>query len=200
MSKQIIVDAKGHVQGRLAAAVAKQLLKGKSIVVVRCEEIEMNGQHKFNVHDYERFLNKTTNTNPRLGPFHQRAPAEIFKRSVRGMIPYKTARGAECFANLKCYEGIPEEFSKLKRVVIPSALRCVSIHTDRATTKLGEMATSMGWKYGKIVANLEEKRKAASAEYYNQKKEQEKAKARAVEAANKKLGAAAVKFLETYVE
>lgn len=196
----IIVDAKGHIKGRLAAAVAKQLLKGKSVVVVRCEEIELNGQHKFNVHNYERFLNKTTNSNPRHGPFHHRAPADIFTRAVRGMIPYKTPRGAECFARLKCYEGIPEEFSKLKRVVIPAALRCVTIHTDRPTTKLGKMSTTMGWKYGKVVAKLEEKRKAASAEYFVEKKERDKAKARAIEAANKKLGAAAVKFLETYVE
>jgi large subunit ribosomal protein L13Ae len=116
------------------------------------------------------------------------------------MIPYKTRRGAECFANLKCYEGIPEEFAKLRRVVIPSALRCNTIHTDRPTTKLGRMSTTMGWKYGKVVAKLEEKRKAASAEYYEQKKEHDKAKARAIEAANKKLGEAAVKFLETYVE
>ena len=29
--------------GRLASTVAKQLLKGKSVVVVRCEEINMSG-------------------------------------------------------------------------------------------------------------------------------------------------------------
>ena len=200
MSTPIVVDAKGHVQGRLAAAVAKQLLKGKRIVVVRCEEIELNGQHKFNVHEYERFLNKTTNTNPRLGPFHQRAPSEIFARAVRGMLPYKTTRGAACFANLKCFEGVPAQYAVVKRHVVPHALRCVTIHTDRPTTKLGTLSTTFGWKYGKVVANLEEQRKAASHARYEQKKAQEQARARAIENANKQLGAAAVKFLETYQE
>jgi ribosomal protein L13 len=37
------VDGKGHLMGRLASTVAKQLLKGKSVVVVRCEEINMSG-------------------------------------------------------------------------------------------------------------------------------------------------------------
>ena len=34
--KQIIIDGKGHLMGRLAAIIAKQLLKGQKIVVVRC--------------------------------------------------------------------------------------------------------------------------------------------------------------------
>ena len=38
-----MVDAKGHLLGRLASIVAKQLLNGKSVVVVRCEEINMSG-------------------------------------------------------------------------------------------------------------------------------------------------------------
>ena len=200
MSTPLVVDAKGHVQGRLAAAVAKQLLKGKRIVVVRCEEIELNGQHKFNVHEYERFLNKTTNTNPRHGPFHQRAPIEIFARTVRGMLPYKTKRGAACFENLKCFEGVPAQYAVVKRHVVPHALRCVSIHTDRPTTKLGKLSTTFGWKYGKVVEHLEEKRKAASFERYQQKKQKEQARARAITNANKQLGEAAVRFLETYQE
>ncbi|EAY23390.1 hypothetical protein TVAG_070530 [Trichomonas vaginalis G3] len=200
MSASIVIDAKGHIQGRLAAAVAKQLLKGRKIVVVRAEEIVLNGKHKFTVHTYERFLNKTTNSNPRDGPFHQRAPREIFARAVRGMLPYKTHRGAEAFENLKVFEGVPAKYVTYKRVVIPHALRCVSIHTDRPTTKLGELSTTMGWKYGKVVADLEAKRKAESAKYYEAKKAQQDKKAAAIEKANKQLGAQAVKFLETFAE
>lgn len=200
MSAPVVIDAKGHIQGRLAAAVAKQLLKGRKVVVVRCEEIELNGQHKFAVHGYERFLNKTTNSNPRDGPFHQRAPHEIFARAVRGMIPYKSHRGADAFSNLQCFEGIPSKYVSYKRLVIPQALRCVSIHTDRPTTKLGQLSTTMGWKYGKVVADLEEKRKAESAKYYDEKKAQQEKRALALEKVNKQLGAQAVKFLETFSE
>ena len=48
--------------------------------------------------------------------------------------------------------------------------------------------------------NLEAKRLEKAAEYYKQKKQEEAKKQRAIAAANKQLGAAAVKFLETYVE
>ncbi len=37
--KEIIIDAKGHLFGRLASIVAKELLNGQRIVVVRCESI-----------------------------------------------------------------------------------------------------------------------------------------------------------------
>ena len=99
----IVIDGKGHVEGKLAAAVAKQLLEGKKIVVVRCEDIVSNGDHRFNYHKYRRYLNKTTNSNPRDGPFHQRAPSEMFRKAVRGMCNYKTARGGAAFNRLNMY-------------------------------------------------------------------------------------------------
>ena len=42
----VIIDGKGHLYGRLASVVAKQLLSGKKIVVVRCEEIVISGSCK----------------------------------------------------------------------------------------------------------------------------------------------------------
>jgi hypothetical protein len=41
--KEIVIDGKGHLLGRLASTVAKQLLNGQHITVVRCEEINMTG-------------------------------------------------------------------------------------------------------------------------------------------------------------
>ena len=35
------------------------------------------------------------------GPFHLRAPSRIFWRTVRGMLPHKTKRGAEALNRLK---------------------------------------------------------------------------------------------------
>lgn len=40
-------------------------------------------------------------TNPKRGPFHERSPAAILKRTVRGMLPYKTRRGAEALERLQ---------------------------------------------------------------------------------------------------
>ena len=200
MSNPIVIDGKGHVQGRLAAAVAKQLIKGRRVVVVRCEEIILNGSHRFVHHEYAHFLNKTTNSNPRHGPFHQRAPSEIFLRAVRGMLPYRTTRGLRAFENLKTFEGVPPAYSTVKRVVVPHALRVVSIQSDRSTTKLGKLSTTYGWKYGEIVSNIEEKRKSVSAEHYATKLANQQKLQRAIETANKQLGEKAVHFIENFQE
>jgi hypothetical protein len=41
---QVVIDGKGHLLGRLASIVAKQLLNGQKIVVVRCEELNISGE------------------------------------------------------------------------------------------------------------------------------------------------------------
>jgi ribosomal protein L13 len=47
MADVVIIDGKGHLLGRLASIVSKQLLLGKKIVVVRTEEILISGSRKF---------------------------------------------------------------------------------------------------------------------------------------------------------
>ena len=42
-STPIVIDGKGHLLGRLASIIAKQILNGQKIVVVRCEEINISG-------------------------------------------------------------------------------------------------------------------------------------------------------------
>lgn len=39
-----MIDGKGHLLGRLASIVAKQLLNGQKIVVVRCEALNISGE------------------------------------------------------------------------------------------------------------------------------------------------------------
>lgn len=38
-----MLDGRGHLLGRLAAIVAKQVLLGRKVVVVRCEGINISG-------------------------------------------------------------------------------------------------------------------------------------------------------------
>ena len=41
--KLIVVDTRGHLLGRLASLIAKELLCGQHVVCVRCEEINISG-------------------------------------------------------------------------------------------------------------------------------------------------------------
>ena len=42
----IVIDCHGHVLGRVAAIVAKNLLLGKRFVLVRCEDMQVCGTLK----------------------------------------------------------------------------------------------------------------------------------------------------------
>jgi hypothetical protein len=41
---QVVIDAKGHLLGRLASIVAKQILNGQKVVVVRSEALNISGE------------------------------------------------------------------------------------------------------------------------------------------------------------
>jgi large subunit ribosomal protein L13Ae len=41
-STAIIIDGKGHLLGRLASIISKQVLSGQKIAFVRCEEINIS--------------------------------------------------------------------------------------------------------------------------------------------------------------
>lgn len=171
LQKPVVVDCKGHLLGRLAATLAKELLNGQKVVCVRTEEINISGTLYRNQMLWAHFLRKRMNTNPSRGPFHYRAPSRILWRTIRGMIPHKTARGAAALDRLKAFEGIPTPYDKLKRKVVPNALTTIRLKPGRKFCRLGDLAKSVGWKHGDLVAKLEKKRTLRAAAYFNTKKE-----------------------------
>lgn len=173
--------------GRLASIVSKQLLSGQKVVVVRCEDINVSGSFFRNKLKYADYLNKRCVVNPRRGPFHFRAPSRMFFRIVRGMVPHKTPRGAQALENLKVFEGVPPPYDKIKRMVVPDALRVLRLKPGRKFTVLSRLATEFGWKYGEVVSKLEDKRKAKGSAYYEAKKKQARAVAQAKTKAAAKL-------------
>jgi large subunit ribosomal protein L13Ae len=63
--KEIVIDGRGHLVGRLASKVAKEILRGQRVVVVRCELMNLSGSLFRKKLEWEEFLNKSNNTNPR---------------------------------------------------------------------------------------------------------------------------------------
>jgi large subunit ribosomal protein L13Ae len=179
--KEIVIDGRGHLVGRLASKVAKELLNGQRVVVVRCELLLRSGSLFRNKLNHHEFLRKRMNTNPRRGPFHFRAPSRIFWRVVRGMLPHKTARGAAALGRLKVFDGIPFPYDQKKRMVVPDALKVLRMKSHRKFCVLGDLAQLVGWTKKDLVTRLEDKRKAKSAKFWElkQKKQQARTKARA---------------------
>ena len=139
-SAPIVVDAKGHLLGRLASILAKQALNGQKVVVVRCEELQVSGSFFRMKLRYHNFLHKRHLVNPKKsGPFHFRAPSKILYRAIRGMVPHKTARGAAALQRLKLFEGVPPPYDRKKKQVVPAALRVLRLKPGRkfCTIKVG---------------------------------------------------------------
>mmetsp|Transcript_4434 Transcript_4434/g.7362 ORF Transcript_4434/g.7362 Transcript_4434/m.7362 type:complete len:199 (+) Transcript_4434:1-597(+) len=180
MVKTVVVDARAHMMGRLASVVAKQILNGSQVVLVRCEEMSVSGGLVRQKAKYERFLRKAMNTNPTRGPFHFRAPSRIFFRTLRGMVPHKTKRGAAALERLKCFDGVPAPYDKVKRMVVPDALQSLRLQTGHRFCKLGDLAASVGWNHSATLKELEAKRKIKSAAFYVAKKKLVALRAKAV--------------------
>ncbi|KAL8278892.1 hypothetical protein RQP46_008763 [Phenoliferia psychrophenolica] len=183
-STPIVIDGKGHLLGRLASIIAKQILTGQKIVVVRCELVNASGSFFRAKLRYHEFLNKRHLVNPKKsGPFHHRAPSRILYRTIRGMVPHKTARGAAALERLKLFEGMPPPFDKKKKMVVPQALRVLRLKPGRKFCTIKRLSHEVGWSYRDVVDRLEEKRKVKTAAFYERKTAGIKAKAEILKSA-----------------
>jgi len=183
--KEVVIDGRGHLVGRLASKLVKELLNGQKVVVVRCELLQKSGSLFRNKLKFHEFLSKTRNTNPRKGHVHFRTPSRIFWRIVRGMLPHKTPKGAAALGRLKVFDGIPFPYDQKKRVVVPDALKVLRLKSHRKFCVLGDLAQKIGWTKKDLVARLEEKRKVKSQKFWESK--QKKLEARKKAGANKDL-------------
>merc|ERR1712217_921633 len=117
------------------------------------------------------------------GPLHYRSPAKMLWRTIRGMVPHKTARGAAALDRLKSFEGIPHPFDRKKRMVIPHCLKVLRLRPERRYCKLGDLSQSYGWKHQDLLQRLESQRKVKSAAFYKKKVAGSKARQAAVKTA-----------------
>lgn len=164
--KLIVVDAKGHLAGRLASYVAKEALNGQKISIIRCERLLISGsafRNKLKVMD---FRHKRMSTKPDKGPIHQRAPSQILLRKIRGMLPHKTPIGAAALGRVKCFDGCPLSLNAKKKVVVRDALKCIRLKPRARFCNLGEVATTCGWKKGAIINKFEAKRVGNNREWH----------------------------------
>ncbi len=183
-----IVDGKGHLLGRLAATLAKELLSGQKVVVVRSELINVSGSFFRNKLKYHAYLHKRHLVNPKkAGPFHHRAPSRILYKAIRGMLPHKTARGAAALQRLKVYEGVPPPYDRKKLMVIPAALRVLRLKPGRKFATIKRISHEVGWNHMETVDKLEAKRKVKQQAYHERQVAASKKRAAAQTATADKL-------------
>jgi len=133
MNKRIIIDATEAMMGRIASFAAKQSLLGKEIIIVNCNDALITGKRKSILGEYQR--TRARGGSSLKGPHFPKAPERIMKRTVRGMLSYRQARGSEALKRIICYNAVPNKYEKekklsLKRPVKIKALKLSSLSAD----------------------------------------------------------------------
>merc|ERR1712191_13887 len=161
--KNVVIDAQDHLAGRLCAVVAKELLRGNHVTVVRCEGVFITGNFYRNKLIMLEKINHRTATNPKDGPFHYRAPSAMIKRMTRGMLPNKVGRGQRALERLQCFDGCPPPFDGQKKFKIQAALKTVRSLPGRKVASLGRLCHEVGWQYKDVQAKATKRAQAATA-------------------------------------
>jgi large subunit ribosomal protein L13 len=105
--------------GRLASRVAKDALLGEEVRVVNCEKIVISGKKvKTLTDEKERRKRKGY---PLKSAKHTRLSDRFVRRAIRGMLPWKQARGKEAFLRVMCFVGVPEELNGKDLITLEDA-------------------------------------------------------------------------------
>ncbi|MCY4729001.1 50S ribosomal protein L13 [Natronomonas gomsonensis] len=99
----VVVDARDCIMGRVASQVAQRALDGETVAVVNAERAVITGSED----DVMSVYRQRAEVGSDRGPNYPKRPDRIFKRAIRGMVPYKETRGREAFENVRVYLGNP---------------------------------------------------------------------------------------------
>jgi len=134
-----VIDAKGLVHGRLASNVAEMIMDGEEVVILNAEGIVITGQKEMVFADFKAKVDRG-DTTKRKGPFYPRRADLLFKRCVRGMIPWKTTSGRDAYRRLHVFVGTPKQFESCEKLRPEEADREI---TGKYTT-LGAVSKFLG--------------------------------------------------------
>ncbi len=134
-----VIDAENRIIGRLATDIAQKALDGEEVRVVNAEKAVISGDKEKVFEEYKTKYDRGVRDR---GPHFPKSPANIIKRTVRGMVPYKKDRGREALGRVKAYLGVPHEF---KEEVEQSETKSGDELQNRNYVKLGEVSQHIGW-------------------------------------------------------
>lgn len=118
MKGELVINGEGLILGRLCSSVAKRALLGQTIAIVNVENVVVTGARKIVFARYKRFVEMGE---PFHGPFLRRSARDLFKRSLKRMLPYKKPRGRDAFAQVKAYKGLPARYTGQVLETVPGA-------------------------------------------------------------------------------
>ena len=111
-----IYNGEGMILGRFAARVAKDALMGEEVKVLNCEKVVVSGAKTGTFAKAKQ--KRGWGGHPMRRQVHSRLPDRWVRRSIRGMLPWKQARGKEAFKRIMCYKGLPAEFASQEIITL----------------------------------------------------------------------------------
>jgi len=138
----VVIDARGHILGRLSSKIAKRLLNGEKIVVVNAEKAIVTGDKRM---VFKKYKEKYDRGSKEKGPYFPRHPEKIFKRTVRGMLPWKSRRGREAYKRLRVFIGVPKQLEGKEFEVVEDALLEKVSKTEKYVT-IAEISRYLGYR------------------------------------------------------
>ena len=140
----MIINGEGCILGRLASVVSKSLLNGEEIIVINAEKIMITGNKDWAYARYKQRVDRKSISNPRdLGPKYPHRPDDIFRRTVRGMLPMKKSKGKTAFKGLKAFVSVPAEYADSELTSVPQA----EYENIKKGMELGEISKLLGAKF-----------------------------------------------------
>jgi large subunit ribosomal protein L13 len=136
----IFYNAEDQILGRICSVIAKDLLRGEKVFVVNSEKAVIVGNPKYT---QKKYLEKIWRGDVKHGPFFPKTPDGIFRRTVRGMLPWHKPKGRNAYRNLRVFIGVPEEF-KNREMRRDEKADVSKLKTKYMT--LGELSLAMGGK------------------------------------------------------
>ena len=133
----VVVDARDCILGRVASQVATRALDGERVAIVNAERAVITGRREDVT---EKYLTRRDLGSDR-GPYYPKRPDRIFKRAVRGMLPYKRPHGREAFENVRVYVGNPYEDDVEAEILDDTSLDRLS---NIKFVSLGDISESLG--------------------------------------------------------
>ncbi len=137
----MILDATDLVLGRAASTTAKKLLEGEDIVIVNADKAVISGGEKSTLSEYDAWTKIKSLVDPTQGPIHPKRPGDLFRITVKGMLPMKKPKGKRAYKRLEAYVGVPSEFKGDEMESIPGA--DIDQLGTRRFIRLGELSKSL---------------------------------------------------------
>lgn len=129
-----VIDATGHVLGRLSSIVAERALSGEKIDIINVEKAVVIGSPESITKKWKRRIDLKAKGNPFKGPKFPKRADRIARNAIAGMLPTKSIRGRKALKRVRTFIGVPEKLKNEKAETLK-----IAKHNEKETAVQLEM-------------------------------------------------------------